>query len=72
VLVGGGTAPMFPPNEIVLWNDDTETLLGRKCFERNVLRILLIHNRYDSFSLFLFSLSTYYLSNVLISRLFFV
>eukprot|EP01028_Stygiella_incarcerata_P009834 TRINITY_DN481_c0_g1_i4.p1 TRINITY_DN481_c0_g1~~TRINITY_DN481_c0_g1_i4.p1 ORF type:complete len:347 (-),score=63.30 TRINITY_DN481_c0_g1_i4:79-1119(-) len=44
-LVGGGVVPAFPPNQVVLWDDHTASVLGQLKFREPVLAVKLSRER---------------------------
>lgn len=38
-LVGGGTNPKFPPNKVVVWDDNQQKCLGEMSYKTNILAV---------------------------------
>ncbi len=38
-LVGGGPTPKFPPNKIVVWDDNQQKCLGEMSYKTNILAV---------------------------------
>jgi len=37
--VGGGPTPKFPPNKVVVWDDNQQKCLGEMSYKTNILAV---------------------------------
>lgn len=45
-LVGGGINPKFPPNKLILWDDDQYKSVGEISFKSDIFSLKLRDNRF--------------------------